>query len=409
MISDRETPYGAAYVLVRFATEPVALLHVPFQGGDPREELADALLAELAGRIEPFLDAGLSVSRDQVLRGVRYGSRQSEFLTERDTVLQTGPEASVVLCTRNRPSLLRRSLAALTKQSYRRFEIVVVDNTAGDQEVRRVVQETESSVPIEYVAEPRRGLSRARNRGISAASGQILAFIDDDELADEHWLTELVRGYKTQPAAGSVNGLILPTEIRTRQQDWFEQHGGHSKGRGVDRVLIDPADRNGQSPLYPLPPFGAGGNMSFQRSVLEEIGRFDVALGAGTRTLAGEDTAAFTRVLLGGNTILHQPAAVVWHRHYATDSEVHRQFHAYGTGLTGYYAAMLSHDPRLVWPMLQLLPDALRDFFGKGSLRTASRRADYPSSLSRTHLRGMMGGPYRYFRARLDARRVDSR
>jgi len=112
-------------------------------------------------------------------------------------------------------------------------------------------------------------------------------------------------------------------------QWWFEMAGGHSMGRGFSSAVFS---RHGpQSPLYPLPPFGAGGNMAFRRDALARVGGFDVALGAGTPALAGEDTLALTLVLLAGYRIAYEPAALIRHDHYA-DMDVPRALEAAACG-----------------------------------------------------------------------------
>ena len=163
--------------------------------------------------------------------------------------------------------------------------------------------------------EPKAGLSFARNAAVAAAPGEILAWIDDDEYADPNWLAEVARALADHPEADVVSGVIVPAELETQAQLWFEQFGGHSKGRGFKPDVFSPATAHIQSPLYPLPPFGTGANMTFRPGVIERIGGFDTALGAGTPAMGSEDTLAFTQVLVGGGTIVYQPTAVTHHYH----------------------------------------------------------------------------------------------
>ncbi len=193
----------------------------------------------------------------------------------------------------------------------------MVDNAPVDDRSRLVAAEHElqpGSVHTWWSQRP--GLSRARNRSIDASDSEIIAWIDDDEECDRWWAAELARGFVEHPDADAVSGMILPAEIETPAQLWFEQYGGHSKGRGFTPAVFSAGSRATQSPLYPLPPFGTGGSMAFRREAIERIGRFDCALGAGTPTLAGEDTAAFSTLLYLGGTVIWQPTALVrhWHR-----------------------------------------------------------------------------------------------
>ncbi len=190
--------------------------------------------------------------------------------------------------------------------------------------------------------------------------------------------------------------MILPAEMETKAQEWFEQYGGHSKGRTVLRQLVfDVSANRSQHPLYPLPPFGAGGNMAFTRSALARIGGFDPALGAGTPTRGGEDTAAFSDVMLAGYTLVHRPAAFVWHRHYADYDGLRDQLYGYGVGLSSYYVRALWRHPLATLSLAKMLPRAIRDFLDPRGVRR-EKMTDFPEDVLKQHLRGMMRGLIAY-------------
>jgi GT2 family glycosyltransferase len=273
---------------------------------------------------------------------------------------------------------------------YPHYEIIVVDNAPADPgAVPAVLESLDPAVPVRYVLESRPGLSMARNTGWRAAEADIVAFIDDDEVPDRHWLAEVVRGFSARSEVGCVTGMVLPAELRTKPQQWFEQFGGHSTGRGFNREIFEPG--HPQSPLYPLPPFGTGANMAFRREVLVDIDGFHVALGAGTPAMASEDTFAFTRALLAQHTVVFQPTAMTWHFHRETVLGLTQQFHAIGTGTVAYYAALICYQPTLVFSMLGLIPLAVRDFHRRESMRN-STMLDFPDSLLRSEWRGMLEG-----------------
>ena len=79
----------------------------------------------------------------------------------------------------------------------------------------------------------------ARNAGIAAARHGLIAFIDDDERAHETWLAAISDEFSADSLIGCVSGLVLPAELDTTAQVSFEQFGGHSKGRGFQRVVFD--------------------------------------------------------------------------------------------------------------------------------------------------------------------------
>jgi glycosyltransferase involved in cell wall biosynthesis len=253
---------------------------------------------------------------------------------------------------------------------------------------------------VDYLLEPNAGLSFARNAAVAAAPGEILAWIDDDERADVNWLAEVARALADHPEADVISGVIVPAELETQAQLWFEQFGGHSKGRGFKPDVFGPATAHIQSPLYPLPPFGTGANMTFRPGVIERIGGFDTALGAGTPAMGSEDTLAFTQVLVGGGTIVYQPSAVTYHYHRRDFAGLHKQMVGYGAGLTAAYTSLLLSRPGLLWPLIKLAPGALRDLTGSDSLRVSTLKEDFPRELLTANRKGMLAGPRAYFKGR---------
>src|SRR5262249_52705605 len=107
-------------------------------------------------------------------------------------------DLSVVVCTYNRSTSLRRTLAALEAQEVPpglAWEIVIVDNNSSD-DTRAVVDAfgTACSIPVRYAFEPRQGLSFARNTGVAHAKGEILACTDDDCRPEPTWIRHIVAG-----------------------------------------------------------------------------------------------------------------------------------------------------------------------------------------------------------------------
>jgi glycosyltransferase involved in cell wall biosynthesis len=326
------------------------------------------------------------------------------YLLGRATVLRNAPAASVIVCTRDRADKLPACLAAVLVQEYPDFEVIVVDNAPADDAVADLVARLNAAgtrgVPLRRVVEPRPGLSWARNTGLAAASGAVVAYLDDDEHPDRHWLAELARGFALGQRVAGVSGLVLPAALETPAQRLYEEFGGHSKGRGFSHAVFDQASHARQHPLYPLPAFGVGASMAFDRAALTGIGGFDVALGAGTPAMAGEDTAAIADVMLAGGTFVYWPGAVMWHQHRQTLPEMEAQLNGYGSGLTAFYTRAVLRDPRRLATLARLAPRALRDLGGGDSVRTATMSADYPASLRRASRSGMLAGPARYLRSR---------
>jgi glycosyltransferase involved in cell wall biosynthesis len=387
-----------AWVLVRLFTEALGtvLVDVPADGLTPAG-LAAAIETELGPVVR--LRLGGPVPLDGIIP-----AGEPTFLASRRAVLAAAPHITVVICTRERPGALARCLDSLLAQQYPSFRVLVVDNAPETGATAEVVGSAARRGQVAYLVEPKAGLSFARNTAVGAAPGQILAWIDDDEVADPHWLAEVARALHEHPEADVVSGVIVPAELETRAQLWFEQFGGHSKGRGFRPAVFSPATAHLQSPLYPLPPFGTGANMTFRPGVIERIGMFDTALGAGTPAMGSEDTLAFTQVLLGGGTIVYQPTAVTHHYHRRDLDGLRKQMVGYGTGLIAAYTSLLVARPGVLWGLLKLVPGALRELTGRNTARTATIRDDFPRDLLAANRRAMLGGPRAYLKGRRAAR-----
>jgi glycosyltransferase involved in cell wall biosynthesis len=398
---------GPISLLVRLATEPLGIVDIDAADvAVGARAVADAVWLSLGNSIKARLaDSGLPVIDELSAAGVPCEPDDLVFTVERRRLLADAPQVSVVICTRDRAAGLAACVRRVSDQEYPNYEIVVVDNAPTDPNaVPAALAALEVTVPVRYCLEPRAGLSWARNSGWRAAHADIIAFIDDDEVPDRHWLAELVRGFATLPTVGCVAGTVLPAELRTEPQHWFEQFGGHSKGRGFAREVFQPGYP--QSPLYPLPPFGVGANMAFRREVLVDIDGFHVALGAGTPAKGSEDTYAFTRLLLARHTMVYQPTSITWHYHRETAAELKSQLRGYGTGLAGYYAALIVHRPALLFSLIRLIPTAIRGLTGKDSVRSATMTT-FPRGLLRAELQGMVEGVPAYIRSVRQQRRKD--
>ena len=391
-----------AWMLVRLFTEPIGtlLVDVPETGLAP-QELAAAAEAALGTALRPRLAA---LGLDTVPGDGFTPATEPAFLARRRQVLATAPHITVVICTRERPGALARALDSVLAQKYPSFRVLVVDNAPVTEATAEVVRSAARRGPVEYLKEPKGGLSFARNAAVAAAPGEILAWLDDDEYADPNWLAEVARALADHPEADVVSGVIVPAELETTAQLWFEQFGGHSKGRGFTPDVFGPATAHLQSPLYPLPPFGTGANMTFRPGVIERIGGWDTALGAGTPSSGSEDTLAFTQVLLSGGTIVYQPSAVTHHYHRRDFDGLHKQMVGYGSGLTAAYTSLLLGRPGLLWPLLKLAPGALRDLTSSDSLRVSTLQDDFPRELLKANRRGMIAGPLAYLKGRRAAR-----
>ncbi|WP_405963528.1 glycosyltransferase [Streptomyces sp. NBC_00723] len=321
------------------------------------------------------------------------------------------PFTTVVVATRERAEKLALALDSLLAQDHPDFEIVVVDNAPVTDATRDLV-ERKYAERVRYVTEPAPGLAVAHNKGVETAHGEVIAFTDDDVVADPRWLTELTAPFTADPGLGCATGLILPARLRTPAQVLLESHGGFAKG--FTARTYDPQDPPADEPLFPFTAgrFGSGANMAFRAEVLRAARGFDPATGAGTLARGGDDLYGFVRVLAGGHRLHYTPLALVWHHHRETWRDLETQAYGYGAGLTAYLTAILVNRPGLLPAFLARLPRGLAHARTLTASREAEPAADgapgghdarthaWPARLSRLQRRGMLYGPVGYLRAR---------
>ncbi|HEX5438859.1 MAG TPA: glycosyltransferase [Gemmatimonadaceae bacterium] len=297
---------------------------------------------------------------------------------------------SVVVCTRERPDDLERCLVALGAQRAP-LEVIVVDNAPRTGRTRAVA----TRAGVRYVVEPRPGLDCARNAGLRAATAPVVAYTDDDAVADPEWAEALLAALDDQSVT-AVAGAILPFEIETEAQRLFERYLRGEAGRrdqGKRRIFV-----------APFPPaaaghVGAGANMAFRRDALEALGGFDEAFDAGTLTRSGGDTEMFARLLGAGARLVYEPGAVVRHRHRRELRELREQLFGYGVGVYAFWMhRVLRHRD------VQAARFAAGTFFrhgGRRLRRSALHRPDeLPLALVLAELLGCLYGPIAYLRAR---------
>ncbi|HTT51410.1 MAG TPA: glycosyltransferase family 2 protein [Streptosporangiaceae bacterium] len=401
----RAERYNKVWVLGRVHGEPIGtcMIKIPVTGLTPGA-LGEELWREFERPIrERFAAARLPEPAGITSDGLSVDPAQWPFQQRKTALLAAPPFITVLICTRDRPDQLANCLQRLDGQQYPNFEVVVVENVPRGDTVRVMVEARQGAVPHRYLVESQSGLCRSRNTGIAAAASQIVAFLDDDAEPDPHWLAGIASGFARGDDIGCVSGAILPARIDTPAQELFEWLGGHSKDRGFSPIIFS---RDGlQSPLFPLPPFGAGANLAFRRAAFEKIGGFDVALGAGTPARAGADTLAITLILLEGYRIAYEPAALMWHHHRRDITGLREQLEGYSVGLSAYYTALLRHRPGVLPGLLKLTPSLLRYLRGGSHDRGPEPPPEILAELNRRHARCMISGPFAYFKSmRLQAR-----
>ena len=343
------------------------------------------------------------------------------------------PRISIVI-----PSIVCRledlaiSLDSVRDLDYPDYEVILVDNRRQIPRNDSLPGLVEERAWVRVVREPRPGISAARNAGIAHSNGDVIAFTDDDVRVDRRWLRALGARFALNDDLGAVTGLILPAELESPAQVWFERYyGGFGGERSFEALTLEPAiaklsilrgarvlarDSAGtctkRFAIYGVGAYAAGANMAFRRSALEKIDYFDVALGAGTPSRGGEDLAALISVLWLGGSVGYEPAAFVHHRHRQDLDDLVSQLDGYGLGFTAMITSLVWHDKRHLLSIAAQIPLVAIRLSASvatriaGSKRasttstTGTRSATYPRALMRSELRAYPRGPIAYLRSR---------
>ncbi|HEX6299732.1 MAG TPA: glycosyltransferase [Acidimicrobiia bacterium] len=214
------------------------------------------------------------------------------------------PRVSVVVCSYQGRTRIDECLQGISRLEYPKFETIVVDDgsTDGTAEIAR-------RYPVRVITTEHRGLGHARNVGLAAAAGDIVAYIDDDAFPDSNWLDYLVNTFQSSDHAAVGGPNIAPTD-----GSLFARCVENSPGNPTHILLSDDEAEH-------IP----GCNMAFRKSHLQDVGGFDERFVA-----AGDDVDMCWRVMDRGWTIGFSPAAMVWHRPRSTLRTYWRQQVGYG-------------------------------------------------------------------------------
>ncbi len=214
-------------------------------------------------------------------------------------------ELSAIVPTHNRPEVLRQCLQTLSEQDIdpATFEVIVVDD-GSPSSIEPTVSEVSARAPIRMRCErqPLSGLNTARNRGVAAARGDVLAFLDDDTLVSSAWASALLAAFQDPDCAG-VGGRVtlgLPGPAPrwlARRAHYLAEYELGAEPRWLD------AD--------PLP---VGANCAVRRGDFDRVGGFRPGLDRIGRSLVSNgDTDFFRRLRATGARLRYEPAAGVIH------------------------------------------------------------------------------------------------
>ncbi len=248
---------------------------------------------------------------------------------------------SVVVCTYNSLSELKKSLDAILDQTFDKheYEVVVVDNNSDDgtaEYVKSLLPEHEN---LKYFFEHNQGLSYARNRGIDESRGEIITFIDDDSVAEPNFVEVIAKKFRAHPSILCLGGKIIQ-QLDFEVPPWVRRPKymiyltiGYDAGDGD--IFLDNSDHG-----------PTGGNISFRRGVFDQFGRFDVRLGRmKEKYLANEEEVLLRKIKQIKHSCLYTPDALV--RHLAKQRRVGRKYllnKAYYKGVSDARSGYAKHE-----------------------------------------------------------------
>jgi len=263
-------------------------------------------------------------------------------------------QCSIIICTHNRAHLLNHALHAVLKQAHdqRQVEILVVDNCSVDD--TKVVVESiklESCLTIQYLYEPKLGLSHARNRGIAASAGDILIFLDDDARPQSvRWLGNIVSAFRDSRVAAAGGDICPVWPSGGQRPNWLHDLLLYPLGLTAFKYQ-DITELH-----YPLYPWGA--NIAFRKKAVMELGGFDTRFGrVGHILSSGEESVLCLQLEQRGHKVVYVPNAIVGHM--ISETRLNDSWFLKRAKYQGIAEALIEKEYFPGWMMMYRLPQRL--------------------------------------------------
>ncbi|MGC9309060.1 MAG: glycosyltransferase family 2 protein, partial [Thermoplasmatota archaeon] len=209
---------------------------------------------------------------------------------------------SVVVAVKDERPHIRKCIEALFRQDYDDYEIIVVDGMSTDG-TYQLLEELQEEYDFRLLRNPKQNAAAGRNRGIAAAQGGILAFVDGDAVPADDWLSQIQGAFECQDVAGVGGPDLLPGDSIYKSQ-------------AIGRVMTSPLARGGQ--FNPSTQHTMDGdaqyvdhipscNLALRREVLDDVGLFDEAF------VKGQDLELNYRIRRAGYRLYYTPCIRVVH------------------------------------------------------------------------------------------------
>lgn len=218
---------------------------------------------------------------------------------------------TVIICTYNREKYIRPLLESIVANTLPKseYEVLLVDNNCQDN-TRQVCEQFAAEHPdvsFRYVVEPEQGLSAARNKGIKEANGDLIVYVDDDALVDDHYLKDYVDWFNTHPETMAAGGPILPLYEEGEEPTWMSPY--------TKALLTAWMDYGTKVREYPSGRYPGGGNSAYRKSVFDQVGLYNTSLGRkGGNLMGSEEKDVFDKMHSHNMQVLYLPWPVLHHR-----------------------------------------------------------------------------------------------
>jgi GT2 family glycosyltransferase len=229
-----------------------------------------------------------------------------------------GPAISVVIPTRDRPTLIAACVARVLASTDVGFDVTVVDQS-DDDATTEALAEFGGDSRLRLIRTETRGVGAGRNVGVHATTGELVLFTDDDCLVEPTWAAGVASQFRRTPEVGVLYApVVLPDD----------------RPEGSFAAAFAPVDVTYRGRLPgPRDPWGISANMAVRRVVFDRVGDFDEALGAGATFPSGAETDFTIRAVAAGELVRHATEPSVLHVGLREGSRASTIVRRYGLGM----------------------------------------------------------------------------
>lgn len=234
-------------------------------------------------------------------------------------------DISLIIVSKDRPEQLIKCLRSLKKSSFKNFELIIVDQSKGEEQNDSFKQILKNFNHPKFIHSKQTGKSRGLNQAIDISSAPILAFTDDDCLADKKWLQTIFESFKKDKKITGLFGRTIPYQAKKHNHLICPSTFNQKELRLID------------SPRKHWEEIGFGNNMAFRKNFFTKFGKFKEWLGPGSIGSNAEDAEIAQKALINKQIILFNPDAVVSHNKWLNKEQDKKQMLSYICGEMACY------------------------------------------------------------------------